>query len=125
MLGLAQGFQTTAALAWTTTDLDGDGKADLVQTEPPDGSGVWGGDAVAYGKIYKNIGSGFASAPTQWSVPMLGLAQGFQTTTAIAWITMDLDGDGKADLVQTEPTDGSGVWGGDAAGYWKVFRGIP
>jgi hypothetical protein len=38
---------------------------------------------------------------------------------------MDLDGDGKPELVYTDETDSNGVWGGDSAAYWKIFVGAP
>jgi hypothetical protein len=37
---------------WSTFDVNGDGKVDLVQTMDPATSNVWGGDASAYWKIF-------------------------------------------------------------------------
>ena len=60
---------------------------------------------------------------------MAGL-QGFYSTTwpgggNAYWFTFDLDGDRKADLVQTSnPTSGF-VWGSDTAASWNVFFGEP
>src|SRR5262245_39339996 len=38
--------------AWSTFDLNGDRKPDLVQTMDPATTNVWGGDAAAYWKVF-------------------------------------------------------------------------
>jgi len=119
--GVQTGFQTVAGAYWATMDLDGDDKPDLVYTNEVDSKGVWGGDAAAHWKVYLNTGSGFASKATSWSVPARGVQNGFESVAGKYWATMDLDGDGKPDLVYTNEADSQGVWGGDGAAYWKVF----
>ena len=120
--GNSFGFSQVSAMYWALTDLDGDGKPDLVYTDDSDSSGVWGGDGAAYWKVFKNTGSGFSSSATRWSVPVRGNSSGFLQVSALYWALTDLDGDGKLDLVYTDDLDSNGVWGGDAAAYWKVFK---
>jgi len=57
--------------------------------------------------VYRNMGKGFATTPTSWTVPTLDTAEGFYLTSGssssggVDWATMDLNGDGRLDLVQT------------------------
>jgi hypothetical protein len=132
---IAEGFWTTSWLVnsevWSTFDIDGDGRPDLVQTADPSGErSVWGGDTAASWRVFRNTGSGFATTPTTWAVPRADIAEGFWTTSWLvnseAWSTFDIDGDGRPDLVQTaDPSGARSVWGGDTAASWRVFRAIP
>lgn len=128
--GLADGFSqpvsTVSVRQWTTMDLDGDGKVDLVQTANPQGGAVFAG-ATAFWRFYKNTGTAFAPAFTQWPVPVNGLADGFYATdlqtASRRWTTRDLNGDGLPDLVHTGNVVGGQVWGADAGTpYWNVYR---
>ncbi len=141
--GSSGGFDaaTSAAMGrnWVTIDLDGDGRPDLVQTSALDGNKVWGaGTATMYWKLYKNTGSGFVKTAVSYPVPASGTADGFATITAAdgnkQWTLVDIDGDGRLDLVQTADPLSGDVWGlgpmrrgakDDAKKYWKVFRGQP
>jgi hypothetical protein len=128
--GEASGFFSAGwsnTVYWSTIDLDGDGRLDLVQTaDPAAGARVWTDGGGAYWKLYKNGGGGFAATATRWSVPSSGLADGFFADTNAGpsrrWRTYDADGDGKPDLVQTADTSGSSehVWTDGGGDYWKV-----
>ncbi|NOU29045.1 MAG: hypothetical protein HOO96_14180, partial [Polyangiaceae bacterium] len=90
---------------------------------------VWGGDGAAYWKVYKNTGTGFATTATQWTLPALGTTEGYDQIAGYdgntEWVTLDIDGDGKIDLVNTATLADGKVWGGDGAAYWKVHRAVP
>ncbi len=134
-VGLSDGPFTTFSASgtrwWATMDLDGDHRPDLVQTGDPARSGgyVFGaGTASPYWRVFRNSGSGFASAGTNWATPDIGLSDGPYVTTAAAgtrwWTTMDIDGDSRPDLVQTgDPTRSGGyVFGAGTVGaHWRVF----
>src|SRR5688572_623343 len=70
----------------------------------------------------------FASEAMTFGVTTNGVPEGFSRPDALLsgtrhWVTLDLDHDGKLDLVHTGDTAiADKVW--DAAGtpYWKVFR---
>ena len=93
---------TTAELAWSLIDLDGEG-SDLVVTRrdelglPDLGTSKW--------LLYANQGDGFAQSPSDWALPagfpedeFLAL---YPSSSELAWSLMDLDGDGAVDLVVT------------------------
>jgi hypothetical protein len=99
----------------TVMDLDGDGKADFVQFDGEESANDMA-IGVTRWNVYRNTGSGFASQPTQWSIPYPAdyLANNFHTV-------MDLDGDGKADFVQFDGEESAD----DAAigvTRWNVYR---
>ncbi len=121
-----------AQAIWSTVDLDGDKKPDLVRTADPSAGKMAfdGGVAGAYWEVYFNTGSGFSATPVQWHLPASGLPAGFWTTAAAGasenWGLYDLDGDGVPELVQTsDPATNNGVFLPTASGgspYWKVFK---
>src|SRR6185295_4682170 len=95
-------FQEANPANWTTFDIDGDGKIDLVRTADPNKtSQAFGTAGAAFWEVYKNTGSGFASAPTSWPVPDVLFYKPFQEANPANWTTFDIDGDGKLDLVRT------------------------
>ncbi len=90
---------------YTLLDMDGDGLDDLVVTSSCGGGGELG---VTHWDVYLNTGSGFAGAPTTWTLPTSGYIGGFHElasttcpTTAVRYHTLDLDGDQRPDLVVT------------------------
>lgn len=132
--GLADGFfsaaYTLGARGWLVVDLDGDGLVDLVQTsDSQNGSGfVWNDLQGPYWRLFRGTGSGFATTATRWAVPASGLSDGFfaayYASDTRYWGLMDLDGDGRVELVQTgDPARSGGFVFSDAQGpYWKVWR---
>jgi beta-mannanase len=127
-----QGFCMTGSTTWATMDLEGDGLPDLVSTsmERNGYPYVWGynGDEP-YWKLYRNTGSAFETSSSNWPVPEGGYdEQGFCMTSSTYWATMDLNGDGRVDLVSTsmERNGYPYVWGysGDTP-YWKLYANMP
>lgn len=123
------GFSQVAATWWTTTDIDGDGKSDLVVTAEWFGETlrVVGGAASPHWLVYKNTGGAFASTPTVWPVPQSGslVTNGFGQTASTMWSTTDMDGDGKPDLVVTAERAPNGdlrVVGGTTSPHWRVYK---
>jgi len=127
---------------WSTMDIDGDGKADLIVTAQNDASGydkVFSAANNPYWKVYLNNGSGFSATAINWPVPLGGLYNnagnwGFNNVYGNAsansivnnqsWATMDLNGDNKPDLVVTAQNDASGydkVFSPANNPYWKVY----
>jgi hypothetical protein len=72
------------ALAWLTGDVNGDGKTDIIQ--PFSNGGRLGMIA------YQSNGTGYTAT---WGSGDLG-----QGADALAWLTGDVNGDGKTDLIQ-------------------------
>jgi hypothetical protein len=116
---------------FSTMDLTGDGRPDLVQTADPTRSGgyVLSDAEGPYWKVWRGEESGFAQDFIRWTVPESGLDDGFFYT---AWTqgercftVMDLTGDGLVDLVQTADVERSGgyVWRDGQGAYWKMWRG--
>lgn len=130
--GLFGGFATTGSLEWTTLDLDGDSKPELVWTTDPGGAPdapdtVWGGIAEPYWRVYKNTGTGFSASPMTWPVPPApGVIGGFAAVAGLGWSTTDLDGDRRPDLIwhidpSADPITGAIVFGGGVTPYWRVY----
>ena len=92
---------STAAGVWATTDIDGDGKVDLVVTaDAGNPLTVWGTQEEPFWKVYPNTGAGFGTE-LSWRVPELGSASGFFDIVGSRWSTVDIDLDGEQELVHT------------------------
>lgn len=128
--GLPDGFTMTSSASsqrnWTTIDLDHDNRPDLVQTSNTTTSAVWTTGGNAFWKVYRNLGTGFATTFAQWPVPPNGLADGFfapeSSATIRRWTTRDLNGDDLPDLVHTANTNNGQVFGSDAGVFWNLYR---
>lgn len=128
---------------WTTTDIDGDHKPELVVMSEYfavyNCYRQFGIGSNQYWKIYANKDSGFAATPVIWSTPSggaiinTGVVQGFvnevgysnQYTGSDSYRIADMNGDGKPDLTvfseynttQSYPQQ----FGVPSAPYWKVY----
>jgi hypothetical protein len=127
---------------WTTFDLTGDGIPDLVSTGlRQDAAGstrsvVHGYPNEPHWLVHAGGSGGFSSTASRWPVPTGGhIYGGFHATADVAssvgsngWALLDVDGDGRADLVVTSlAQDQSGTTRAVALGYpdqshWLVFR---
>jgi hypothetical protein len=73
--------------------------------------------------VYVGGASGFSSTSTSWSVPdakFYALASAASTGT---WATVDVTGDGRVDLVETEDVQTGQAFGGAASPHWNVYAG--
>lgn len=90
------------------------------------GSGIDSGPGID-ADLVKPLPTRFSSDYEIWKVPESGTEKGFYTTNSYAateyWSLLDLDGDGRLELVQTaDPTKSSAPWSDASGAYWKVFR---
>ena len=128
MMNLARDLQcdTGGYSRIATVDMDGDGLPDLVET---DDCGTGGLGASSW-NVYLNQGDGFASTAVSWALPnipqtnanndpMMNLARDLQCDTGgysrIA--TVDINRDGRPDLIET---DDCGT-GGLGLETWAVY----
>ena len=113
---------------WGTLDIDGDGRADLVDTAPPGPDGQHGGTGDPHWRVHMNGGGAFATSAVSWPTPLLeGSSRRFFTPSHSAddwgyWSTLDIDGDGRPDLVNTAPIGNAGQYGGSSSPHWRVYR---
>lgn len=132
--GLGEG-----ADGWTTFDIDGDGRPDLVCTCTRNGSNQpteFSPASNSYWKVYRNNGAGFDEASLTWSLPDGGETYftqyfGFWRLDAFGedvgssgWNTFDINGDEKPDLVCMSERVVSGrmaVFSPQSDNYWKVY----
>lgn len=105
-------------------DMNGDGIPDLVDGQQTGTSSVWGyTGAQRYWKVYLGTGSGFNSAATTWNIPNFeSNSADLDNLAGVGHSLVDMDGDGKVDLVDAQQNGTSSVWGYTGAQrYWKVY----
>ncbi len=107
---------------WTVMDMNGDGKVELVHTEDPQHKGhPFGTKTKPVWHIHANTGSGFAATATPWSLPSDMFHAPFFSQLQLNWSTLDLNHDGKPDLVQTEDPQNKGhAFGGTTNPHWRL-----
>ncbi|MBL0048692.1 MAG: T9SS type A sorting domain-containing protein [Bacteroidetes bacterium] len=141
------GFYTAASYSlhsqnWNVTDINADGKPDLVVTSEnltANTSTVFGTAPNLYWKVYLNTGTGFSTTASNWAVPIGGLKNGatnlgfylsaYSTAANYSlnsqnWNLMDINADGKPDLVVTSEnltSNTSTVYSAASNPYWKVY----
>ena len=123
----ASSFATAMRRVWQLADMNGDGRADLIQTMNSAGAITvepFLNGTSPYWKVWLNVyGTGardvlYAAAPTQWSIPTSAFSTPSSATAPQFLQLMDLDGDQRADLVQTaDPSTGRPF----AGPSWRVF----
>jgi hypothetical protein len=126
--------------SWTTTDIDGDMKPDLVVCAQKQGSDITSFSPTTgqYWKVFLNNGNGFSLSSAPWPLPNGGrfsgsVTYGYNMVDGVAtsaddigsqtWSLRDLDGDKKPDLcvlAQLQSNNVTCFSPGNSA-YWKVF----
>jgi hypothetical protein len=143
--GLADGFFATAAREsaaprqWVLVDLDGDKTFEIVQTADPSKAGgvVFRDGRGPYWRVFKMRVGYINPVAERQAVPDSTTANGFFAANVDdgplgprAWSLVDLNGDGRLDLVQTADPSRASLAPAeprtftDAAGaYWRVWLG--
>jgi hypothetical protein len=116
---------TTGIAGFTTYDLDGDARPDLVVNSACDDDTV----GISHWRVYLNTGTGFATTPTRFALPggyttrSLARAGNAErncsgTTGLAGFTTFDLDGDARPDLVVNSACDDDAV----GVTHWRLHR---
>jgi len=107
-------------------DMNNDGFVDLVDGQENGSSSVWGyTGSQRYWKVYLGDGTGFNSSATTWDIPNFKNNSGdLDAIYGADHSVIDINGDGKMDLVDAQQNGTSSVWGYTGAQrYWKVYLG--
>jgi Secretion system C-terminal sorting domain/FG-GAP-like repeat len=130
---------TDGSQTWSTADMNGDGKPDLVVITEMQGGfyNVFNLSTNPVWKVYLNSGNGFAASPINWTLPAGGniynsVSRSFDalfetgngnSNGSQAWYTTDINGDSKPDLVvYLERQSGvNNVFNVSSNPYWKVY----
>ncbi|MHA3789811.1 FG-GAP repeat domain-containing protein, partial [Flavobacterium hauense] len=107
-------------------DMNGDGKPDLVHTKNPATNNDYDpflNGQQKYWKVYLNNGSGFSATATQWNIPIV--LDEYEHRFAYDYhVVVDMNGDGKPDLIHTENPATNNDYDPFLNGqqkYWKVY----
>ncbi|MEN9335868.1 MAG: hypothetical protein RLZZ500_855 [Bacteroidota bacterium] len=105
-------------------DMNGDGKLDFVDSENQNSSAsdVFLNGNQKYWKVYLNNGTGFSATATQWNIPIVSDDSDYYVSSDFH-TTMDMNGDGKPDFVDSENQNSSSadVFLNGNQKYWKVY----
>jgi hypothetical protein len=138
--GSASPTENTGSQSWMLIDLDSDHKGDLViSAQLQSGNATcFSPGSSPYWKVYKNTGTGFNAVAVNWSLPIGGklsggVTYGFDLSFGVAltgdnsgaqsWTMLDINYNGKPDLVITAQLQGSYItsFSPTSSQYWKVF----
>lgn len=139
--GTASPGDNTGSQSWTLFDTDGYGEPELVITAQLQGGNVtcFSPGNNQYWNVYGNVGhSGFASTPVAYQLPNGGRLSGGVTygynaiggvaatndnTGSQSWVSMDMNGDNKPDLVVAGQLQAGYVTSFSPLSdqYWKVY----
>ncbi|WP_148235365.1 T9SS type A sorting domain-containing protein [Fluviicola taffensis] len=120
----ANGLNTVNAGSYSLVDINGDGKPDLVDAQDNNSGVVWlGTGGLGYWKVYLNNGTSFSTTAQNWTIPtMESYAEELDQVNGLNYSLVDINGDGKPDLVDAQDNNSGVVWlGTGGLGYWKVY----
>ena len=104
------------------SDLNGDGMLDLVDAEDNASGDVWMTGNQRYWNVYLNTGNSFSNISQSWHIPDLGETYQDQLYGDYSnYSLMDINGDGRADLIDAEDNTSGLVWMNGGQRYWRVF----
>ena len=117
------GYSTSRA--WRTHAIGGGEVALVIATDPETDGPFVDDDGVPQWAVFRRTDDGFEDLHTPWELPSEDYSQFFSTGGAaeLGWVTMDMNGDGCDDLVQTSggelgfPESGVQEWS------WRVHLG--
>ena len=128
---------------WSTMDMNGDNKPDLVVTAQFNSTGSYneqfGVGTNPYWQVYLNTGNAFAATPINWNTPVGGnyssggtpygylapYGTSFNYANCQNWGVVDMNDDNMPDLVVTSQYNSAGTYneqfGAGSSPYWKVY----
>jgi len=114
----------SGTMHWTTFDLTGDGRPDLVHTRDPDveTDAAFSAGTAPHWKVYAGTGTGFAAEAIVWPVPAEESFSLHKTSEFKEWLVRDLDGDAAPELIRTSDPNTGLVWGHGGSPHWVVYQ---
>ncbi len=121
----SENMDEISALNYAILDFNGDHLPDLIDTEDNNTDSTWQNGAQRYWKVYLSNGSSFATTAVNWNVPDVeNLSEDMDQVFGTSYSVIDLDGDGRIDLVDTEDNATDSTWQNGTQRYWKMYTGI-
>lgn len=107
---------------YSLVDINGDGRPDLVDAQDQATSSVWFNGSSPYWKVYLNTGTSFNMTAENWNIPtMESSGTNLDQVSGSNYSLVDINGDGKADLVDAQDQSTNSVWFSGSSAYWKVY----
>jgi hypothetical protein len=127
VMGLSGGIDRSSSdvpnRRWTIVPFGSDRFPDLIVTADPTTDAAWNQFGQAQWLACAGTSTGFSPACTRVNIPASGTTSGFRSAFATGWALVDLNGDARPDLVQTQNPMAMGqpFLNSTNRPFWRVF----
>jgi Secretion system C-terminal sorting domain len=107
---------------YSVLDIDGDGLYDLIDAEDNITDSTWQTGTQRFWKVYISNGTSFSASAINWNVPNVEVfSEDMDQLSNTNYTVLDMNGDGKTDMIDTEDNVTDSTWQTGTQRYWIIY----
>ena len=119
---ISEEMDQISGISYAVLDMNGDGLPDLIDTEDNVTDSTWQNGAQRFWKLYTGNGSSFSATAINWNVPTVEtISEEMDQISSNNYTVLDMNGDGKPDLIDTEDNVNDSTWQTGTQRFWIVY----